>query len=156
MAPVAASALLHTPIERPFERLTSLTARMLRAPVSLVTVVVPERQFFKSAVGLSEAMSMERPLTHSLCQYAVETGEPLVVEDAREHPDLSANGAVTDDALVAYLGIPLTDAGGRTLGTLCVWDTQPRQWTRGHVQTLQDLARLVMQRIGAGSGDTAG
>jgi GAF domain-containing protein len=54
---------------------------------------------------------------------------------------------VTADLLAAYAGVPLSDAAGHTIGTLCVWDSEPRQWSTGHVQILEDLATLVRDRI---------
>ena len=62
--------LLDTPAAPSFDRLTRLAARVLHAPIALVSLVVEERQFFKSAVGLQEpwATQRETPLTHSFCQ----------------------------------------------------------------------------------------
>ncbi len=145
-----ATGLLDAPPDEAFDRLAILAAEALAAPTAAVSLVDRDRQVFKGAAGLDAAAPSERALSHSLCQHAVSRGQALVVEDAREDPDLRTNGAVVDGELVAYLGIPLTGPDGHTLGTLCVWDTEPRQWTRGHVQTLEDLARLVTQRIVSG------
>ncbi len=143
------TGLLDSPPEESFDRIVRLAAEALGAPVAAVSLVDDKRQFFKSSVGLSEplASAREAPLSHSLCQYAVGTGEPLIVEDAREDPAFKSNGSVTESGLVAYVGIPLVDGDGHALGTLCVWDTEPREWTRGHVQILEDLARMTAQRI---------
>jgi GAF domain-containing protein len=43
--------------------------------------------------------------------------------------------------------MPLTNEADQTIGTLCVWDSQPRQWSSGHVQILNDLATMVRQRM---------
>jgi GAF domain-containing protein len=133
-----------------------LAAEALGAPTAAVSLVDDERQFYKSAFGVSEeaARMREAPLSHSFCQYAVATKTPLVVEDAREHPVLRDNAAVHESDVIAYVGIPLIDPGGHALGTLCVWDSQPRQWTRGHVQILEDLARMTTQRIPHGGPGT--
>src|SRR3712207_8572091 len=82
------TGLLDSAPEASFDRLTRLAARMLGAPVSLVSLVDRDRQFFKSSVGLPDpwASRRETPLTHSFCQHAVATREPLVIEDARDHP----------------------------------------------------------------------
>ncbi len=143
------TGLLDSAPEESFDRMVRLAAEALGAPMAAVSLVDDKRQFFKSSVGLPEplASAREAPLSHSLCQYAVSTGEPVVVEDAREDPTLRSNGSVTESGLVAYVGIPLVDDNGHALGTLCVWDSQPREWTRGHVQILEDLARMTTQRI---------
>ena len=54
LAAVARTALLDTPPEEGFDRLTRMAARLLGAPVSLITLVADDRQFFKSAMGLPE------------------------------------------------------------------------------------------------------
>ena len=49
--------------------------------------------------------------------------------------------------VIAYAGIPLIDAGGHALGTLCVIDSRPRHWTSEQVQLLGDLAASVVTEI---------
>ena len=46
LAAVARTALLDTPPEEAFDRLTRMAARLLGAPVSLLTLVTDDRQFF--------------------------------------------------------------------------------------------------------------
>ena len=79
------AALLDTPAEMVFDRLTNLASRILGVPVALVSLVTPDRQFFKSQCGLPSpyAERRETPLSHSFCQYVVDDGAALVVEDAR-------------------------------------------------------------------------
>jgi PAS domain-containing protein len=116
------TALLDTPPEEAFDRLTRLAARILAAPVSLVTLVDRNRQFFKSGHGLGEPWASRRqtPLSHSFCRYAVAHGEPFVVEDAREDPRVHDNLAVPELGVVAYAGVPLFTNDGHALGSLCV------------------------------------
>jgi GAF domain-containing protein len=100
-------------------------------------------------VGLPEPWASERgsPLTHSFCQHAVASREPLLVDDAREHPLLRDNLAIRDMGVIAYAGIPLIDPDGHALGTLCVTDSQPRHWTTHQVRVLSDLAASVVTEI---------
>src|SRR3712207_4900612 len=144
-----ASGLLDTPSEEAFDRLTRLVTRVLGVPIALVTLVDGHRQFFKSCVGLPEPWASKRgtPLTHSFCQYIVETGEPLIIEDAREHPQLRQNLAIPDLGVIAYAGIPLTMADGQTLGTFCAIDTKPRRWSASDLETLRDLAASAATEV---------
>jgi GAF domain-containing protein len=73
--------------------------------------------------------------------------EPLLVDDAREHPLLRDNLAIRDMGVIAYAGIPLIDPDGHALGTLCVTDSQPRYWTTHQVRVLSDLAASVVTEI---------
>src|SRR5262245_21174925 len=102
-------ALLDSPTEPAFDRLTQLAARILKAPVVLISLVDADRQFFKSSYGRVDpwAMLRETPLSHSFCQYAVDSGAPLIINDARIHPLVRDNLAIPDLNVAAYAGIPL-------------------------------------------------
>lgn len=143
-----ATKLLDTPAEESFDRLTRLAVRVLKVPIALVSLVDEDRQFFKSCVGLPEPISSQRqtPLSYSLCKHAVMSGEPLIVSDVREHPDLKDNPVIGMGA-IAYAGIPITDEDGFTLGSFCVIDIKPRMWTIEEIEVLGDLAESVMVEI---------
>jgi hypothetical protein len=154
-----ATGLLDSDVTPSFDRLARLAAHVLNAPVALVSLVDSDRQFFKSCLGLPEPWASQRqaPLSHSFCQYAVARREPLLVDDSREHEVLRDNLAIRDMGVIAYAGIPLIDADGHALGTLCVIDSRPRHWTTHQVQLLSDIAASVVTEItlaGAASGAT--
>jgi len=142
-------ALLDTPAEQGFDRLTRLASRLVGAPISLISLVDEDRQFFKSQCGLPEpwASMRQTPLSHSFCQHVVIGREPLVIEDARHHPLVHDNLAIRDLGVVAYLGVPLTSSGGHHLGTLCVIDTKPREWLPEELELLLELSGSVITEI---------
>ncbi len=144
-----ATGLLDSEVSLSFDRQARLAAEVLNAPVALVSLVDSDRQFFKSCLGLPEpwASKRESPLTHSFCQHAIASREPLIVDDAREHELLGDNLAIRDMGVVAYAGIPLIDAAGHALGTLCVIDSQPRHWSTHQIELLRDLAASVVTEI---------
>ena len=144
-----ATGLLDSDVDPAFDRHARLAAQVLNAPVALVSLVDADRQFFKSCLGLPEPWPSQRqsPLSHSFCQHAVASREPLIVDDAREHDVLRDNGAIRDMGVIAYAGIPLIDSEGNALGTLCVIDSRPRHWTTHQVQLLEDLAASVVTEI---------
>jgi GAF domain-containing protein len=146
---VRTTNLLDSDITPSFDRLARLASHVLHAPVALVSLVASDRQFFMSCLGLPEpwASRRESPLTHSFCQHAVASREPLLVDDAREHELLRDNLAIRDMGVIAYAGIPLIDSDGHALGTLCVIDSQPRHWTTHQVQLLRDIAASVVTEI---------
>lgn len=132
-----------------FDRLADIASKALAAPAAAVSLVDSNRQYLTGLVGVDGelATTRETPIDRSVCQHAVIAGEPLIVEDARIHPILKDHPAVLDGTLVAYAGIPLIDDSDHAIGTLCVWDSGPRQWSQGHILILRDLARLVRERI---------
>lgn len=123
------------------DRFARLVCRLLRVPVSLVSLLETDRQVFPGMVGLAEpwATRRETPLSHSFCQHVVVDGRPLVLEDTRLNPRTCFSLAIPDLGVVAYAGLPLTDADGHVLGSLCAIDHEPRKWTTGELQDLEDL-----------------
>jgi PAS domain S-box-containing protein len=149
LAALRRAAQLDVPAEESFDRLTRLAVRVLDAPVALVSLVDEDRQFFLSQCGLPEpwASHRETPLSHSFCQHVVNGAEPLVIEDAREHPLVRDNLAIPDLGVIAYAGIPLVTQEGHVLGSFCVIDDKPRRWTGEELEILGDLARSAMTEI---------
>jgi GAF domain-containing protein len=143
------AALLDTPPEESFDRLARLAAKVVNAPVALVSAVDRDRQFFKSCVGLPEpwATRRETPLTHSFCQHVVAEREPVIVSDARKDARLLDNLAIRDLGVIAYLGVPLITREGHAIGTLCVVDHEPRTWTNDEVSLVKDVVAAVVTEI---------
>jgi two-component system cell cycle sensor histidine kinase/response regulator CckA len=143
------SGLLDSPPEESFDRLTRLASVLLQAPIAVVSLVDRDRQYFKSCVGLPEPVGSTRcmPLEYSFCQHAIASHGPLVIDDTRQHPLVRGNPAIREYGMLAYAGIPLVTADGHALGTLCVLDTAPRDWTAREVSSLTDLAGAAMTEI---------
>ncbi len=150
---VRRSGLLDSPPETRFDRLTRVAASALDAPVALLTIIDEERQFLKSCAGVGEpwASSRELPLSHSYCQHALGSADPLVVTDAREHPLLHSNPSISDLDAIAYVGIPLHTPDGHSLGALCVIDHRPREWRSDEIALLHDIADAVKDEIERGT-----
>src|SRR5262249_38748164 len=129
--------------------LTRLATAVLRVPVAVVFLVDRDRQFFKSACGMSErfASARQSPLTHSFCKHAVESREPLILTDARRSQMFGPYRAFTEEGVIAYAGIPLVTSEGHALGTFCVADAQPHDWTKEEIGILQVLAKSTMSEI---------
>ena len=142
-------ALPDTSSEEAFDRLTRLAIRALRVPIVLVSLVEADRQVFAGCLGLPEPWASWRqtPLSYSLCQHVVTSGEPLLVADARTHPLLRDSQAVTELGVVAYAGVPLISSEGHVLGAFCGLDTRPRPWAAEDVATLHDLAAVAMVEL---------
>jgi two-component system, cell cycle sensor histidine kinase and response regulator CckA len=151
LAAVAGLGLVAAPGSPEFDRLTDLTRRVLGVPVALVTLVHAERQVLVSCPGLRDPWRTagETPISHSFCRHTIETGEPLVVNDANRHPILRANPAIEALGVVAYLGIPLITGDGHVLGTLCAIDHRPREWTEQEIGIMRGLAASVMTKLRA-------
>ena len=113
--------LLDAPPEPAFDRLTRIASRLLEAPISLVTLIEEDRQYFLSCVGLPDTLTERRqtPLSYSICKHVVATGDPLIVTDIAEHPLFRDDTMVRSFGIAGYAGIPLRTATGHVLGRFC-------------------------------------
>ena len=138
--------------ESSLDRLTCLAAELLEAPVSVLTLVEADRQFFASSHGLPEPLRSTRhtPLDYSLCQHVVAEGAPVIVCDAPRDVRVSRNRAVVEFGVRAYVGMPIFSLSHRTLGALSVLDYVPRDWTHDKLALLGDLSVAASHELGLG------
>ena len=141
--------LLDSPPEEVFDRLTRMATAVLHVPMALVSLVDRDRHFFKSQCGLPEPLASQRqsPLTYSFCKHAVGSPEPLVVADARQHPVFGPYSTASGLGVIAYVGVPLMTSDGHALGTFCVVDGKPHDWTEEEIGILRVLAKCAMSEI---------
>lgn len=144
-----ATGLLDGPADESLEGLARLAARLLDAPVALISLVDVDREFLTAQVGLPQPYAKRRgwPLTHSFARYAVANRAPLVVADARADPVLRDSPAIADLGIVAYAGVPLTTASGRAIGALAVADRRSRAWTEEQLELLHELALIARREL---------
>jgi PAS domain S-box-containing protein len=141
--------LLDTPAEETFDRVTRMVCRLLDVPVSLFSIVDASRQFFKSAHGLAEPLASlrEMPLSHSICQHVVRLGQPLAIGDTAAEISLLGNLAVTEFDAQAYLGVPVRNADGHVVASLCAIGHETRTWRADDLATMRDLAAMVESEL---------
>ncbi|HEV8120969.1 MAG TPA: sigma 54-interacting transcriptional regulator, partial [Candidatus Polarisedimenticolia bacterium] len=143
------TSLLDSPPEEAFDRLTRMATAVLRVPMSMVSLVDRDRLFFKSQTGLAEPFASLRqgPIQDSFCRHAVCTRETLVVPDSRQNPAFERYPSISGLGAIAYAGVPLITSEGHALGTFCVVDERPRDWTEEEIGALRVLATCVMSEI---------
>lgn len=131
------------------DRLARLAADLLEAPLALICLVEVDRQVLLGAYGLPEELSLSQqtPLAWSICQHAVASGRPLIVNDTHQHPDLVDHPTVNNLGVAAYAGIPLTVPGGHAIGTVSVMDTIRRDWIDDQLSFLACIARIITEEL---------
>ncbi len=134
--------LLDSSPEDIYDDITQLASEICRTPISLISLVDENRQWFKSRQRLA---SDETEREYSFCAHAIlNPSEIFIVPDAREDDRFSDNPLTTGQPrIVFYAGVPLVNPEGYPLGTLCVIDNRPRTLTENQLLSLQALARLV-------------
>ena len=126
-----------------------VAAAVAHAPRAFVTMVTPEAQHLPGMVRLDDPGNTERqvPLHESVCKFAVVTGEPSVIPDGHRDPLVRSMPSVREGRLGAYAGVPLRSDRGHVLGTLCVADRGPRDWTEVELAHLSDLSVLAAREV---------
>ncbi len=148
LAALRRTALLDTPPEEPFDRLTRVAARVLGAPATFLALVDEDRDFYKSCHGFPEPLASARELAGpTFCHYTIQGAEPLVIPDTLADPVYRRVPTVESLGVRAYLGVPLVTADGHAVGSFCAMDLQPRRWTDDEVQLLVELAASAMREI---------
>jgi signal transduction histidine kinase len=149
LARLRSLGLLDAPRDAAFDRLARLASKILNVPISKISLVDADRQFFAGEYGMTGkfAEARQTPLTHSYSQHVVATREPLIVSDARQHPLTYDSPAINDIHAIAYAGVPIRISSGDVLGSFCVIDTQPRDWTPDQIALLHDMAESVITEI---------
>ena len=145
---VRATGLLDTPVEESFDRLTRLASKLTGAPVTFLSLVDENRDFYKSCFGFPEPLASDRQLEGTtFCHYAIRSDGPLVIDDTRAHPVYRNVPTVQSLGVSAYLGIPLVTSEGRALGSFCAIDFQPHAWRPIDVEIMTELAASTLREI---------
>ena len=137
--------ILDTLPEQEFEDIVQLASDICQAPISLITLLDGQRQWFKAKRGVSFS---ETERNVAFCSYTILEEAPLVVNNALEDERFKENPLVTDESEIRfYAGVPLTTPEGFALGSLCVLDTQPRELSEKQIFALQTLAKQVVTNL---------
>ncbi|RED93649.1 GAF domain-containing protein [Marinoscillum furvescens] len=138
--------ILDTEAERDFDDITRMAAIACDAPVSLITLVDKDRQWFKSRYGLS---LLETPRELSVCSHAIQKPEEvMVVEDLSKDSRFSTQDFQSIRPKMSfYAGSPIVTNEQVPLGTVCVIDSEPRKLSMDQLSVLAALSRLTMRLI---------
>jgi PAS domain S-box-containing protein len=138
--------VLDTPPEAAFDELVALAARICGTPISLVSLIDENRQWFKAHHGLTLT---ETPRAVSFCPHVLsQPGELLIVPDANRDSRFTRNPFVTGEPGIRfYAGVLLRTPEGHAVGTLCVMDRQPRTLSPDQQEALRVLGRQVMAQM---------
>lgn len=137
--------LLDTPYEEEFDEIVKIASKICNAPMSIVTLLDSQRQWFKAKYGI-ENLNMARNM--SFCAHTILGDGLMEVPDALDDERFYDNPAVTDSPNIRYYaGMPLVTNRGYKIGALCVIDTKPRNLDAGQLESLETLARQVMRIV---------
>lgn len=142
-----AYGILDTPPDRQFDDLVEVASYICETPIAIVSLVDADRQWFKAKLGV-EAQQTSRDV--SFCGHAILQEDVFEVRDATQDPRFAGSTLVTGEHGVRfYAGVPLVTDDHFALGTLCVYDRQPRQLRDEQRTALKALGRQVVAMLEA-------
>ena len=148
LAAVRGTGLLDTDPEAEFDRLTRLAAKLTGAPVTFISLVDRDRDFYKACFGFPEPLASERQISGTtFCHYAIASEGPLVIDDTLADARYREVPTVRSLGVRAYLGVPLVLASGAAIGSFCAIDFEPRRWTPLDVEVMQELAASTLREF---------
>jgi PAS domain S-box-containing protein len=137
--------ILDTDGESDFDFITAMAAQICGTKYATVTLVDKERQWFKSAYGLTVK---ETPISHSVCALAIQSPDDFYeVQDSATDPNMSSHPAWTELGIKYYASYPLISEDGYALGTLCVADDEQKTLSEEQKKTLRALSTQVMRLL---------
>ena len=145
LAALRSAGILDTAPELAFDDLTRLAAYICKTPISTITFIDANRQWFKSRVGMTDT---ETSRDISFCSHAILTDGMMIVPDATRDSRFAGFSNVVDDPLIRfYAGVPLKSREGLALGTLCVIDRQARTLEPEQEGALRALGRQAAMQL---------
>ncbi|MBJ6125873.1 GAF domain-containing protein [Microvirga splendida] len=138
--------IIDAPASPSLDRICRVAQQLFNVPIAAVTFLDATQQWLKSTVGIGDLQVTARE--HSFCQYTIMHDEVFVVPDAKADRVLATNPYVAGEPGVRfYAGAPLTTEPGIRLGSLCVIDTEPREFQPDQAAVLAGLGRLVVDEL---------
>lgn len=137
--------ILDSPTEQDYDDVVKLASAICQTPISLVSLIDSQRQWFKAKVGI------DTDQTHrdvAFCAHAIHDNELMIVPNAIEDERFSDNPMVTSAPNIRfYAGMPLVTKSGYKIGTLCVIDSEPRELTEQQKFALKTLGKQVINML---------
>ena len=137
--------ILDTDADADFDDIVTLASKICDTPITLISLVDDDRQWFKARKGFDAA---ETSLEESVCSHAILEGGFLEIQDMSADTRTADNPLhLAEDGVQFYAGANLIAPDGLPIGTLCVLDTKPRELTDLQREALQTLSRQVMMQM---------
>jgi len=142
-------AVLDTPPEPNFDRITSMAAAVFDKPICTMAFADTDRHWFKSRFGVDAACM---PRRMSFCDQTIRGKEVFMVRDALADPRFAKAPVVDSSPHVRfYAGAPLIVSSGACIGSFCVLDTHPCDFDARQKRVLMDFAQISVELLEARS-----
>lgn len=137
--------ILDTPAEQDYDDLVELASMICGCPMSLISLIDNDRQWFKSKKGVDDSQT-SRDI--SFCSHAIKQEDVFIVENTLNDDRFKNNPFVTGEVQVRfYAGAPIYSPQGHKMGTLCVIDRRPKTLLPRHIDALKKLSHQASKLL---------
>lgn len=134
--------------DRAFDRLAELASKILKVPLTFISLVTDEKQIFLGSFGMPVPYQGhgELPITDSICRYTL-NGKEIITHDAKLNPLLKIHPTTVPMGIGAFIAIPMKNQMGHVLGAFCAADKGTRHWSEEEIMVMRELTTSVMTEI---------
>ncbi|MGU3538952.1 ATP-binding protein [Methylobacterium sp. A54F] len=137
-------AILDTPPDDQFDAVCRTARRLFGVASAYVAFVDADRQWLKTPC---DAIPSEMPRSETFCDHTIRSDAILVVPDAAQDERFRRLDLVRRGRIGFYAGVPLLLRPGIRVGTLCLTDPVPRDFSAADAEALRDLATVVTAQL---------
>jgi len=136
--------ILDSDIESEFDELVELAGSICNCPISLISLLDKDRQWFKSRMGMEPT---ETSRDEAFCAHAILQDDLFIVEDALKDERFADNPMALEQNIRFYAGAPILSPNGHKVGTICVIDNKPNQLTDEQARALTIMSHQVTKLL---------
>lgn len=127
--------------QKDLQEIVMLASVICNSPIALITLMDYDIQLIKAKVGVDVE---EMPRNTSFCTHAIQIDKIMVVKDATKDVRFANAPVVVNNPHIRfYASANLKSYDGFNVGTLCVYDTKPKDLTEQQLECLSALANQV-------------
>jgi len=136
--------ILDSEIDQDFDELLEIAASIYNCPISAITFIDEDRQWFKSKRGFDNS---ETPRNVSFCAHTILENKALIVKDVLKDERFYDNPTSEELKIRFYAGVPIVSEKGFNLGAVCIIDHKPKELTVDEASVLTILSNQVSKLL---------
>ena len=145
--------------ESRYNSMTQVATYLTDCPQSQINILGSDVQQCKASFGFAPEqieMMEEIPREISICQFGLaKPGQPLIIENVLEDDrTMNWKNMPIDPGFRFYASLPLMSSRGFSIGTLCVFDSSPKNLDHQQIDGLRLLSDQIVHMLERESGST--
>lgn len=143
---LAATGLMHSGPAPELDALVAEARTAFDVSSASVALIASDHQYLKASEG---PLRQHLPRREAFCDEAIRTTNPMILPDTREDPRFREHPLVVDEPYLRfYAAHPLRGPGGWNIGTFCILDQRPHDFSAAERRSFRAFAHRVQAEIG--------